>query len=281
MKRFLSKNNTTEMLQFPGLGGDCNISHFVTTRHGGVSKGAYASMNPGCYSGDEPDAVRQNRERICEALNMPIESLFAPYQVHGSVIRMLDEAFINESAEQQAVALHGVDALITDIPGVCVAVSTADCVPVLLYAPDQRVVAAIHAGWRGTVRQIVAQTVACMVECYACNPACMLAGIGPSISQEAFEVGEEVADAFRQLARNMNVDEQQLISLNLFTGKAHIDLWETNRLQLLANGLKPENIEVSAICTYTQCADFFSARRLGVQSGRVMSGIRINEEKGL
>ena len=99
---------------------------------------------------------------------------------------------------QQKQQLDGVDALFTSLPQVCVSVSTADCVPILLYAPDTKTVAAIHAGWRGTVLQIAAKTVRQMSRETGCNPELIQAAIGPSISQEAFEVGEEVVEAFRQ-----------------------------------------------------------------------------------
>ena len=92
--------------------------------------------------------------------------------------------------------MEGVDALVTNVPDVCIAVSTADCVPVLLYAPDRKVVAAVHAGWRGTVLHIARKAASLMIEAYDCDPTQLVAGIGPSISQAAFEVGEEVVKSF-------------------------------------------------------------------------------------
>jgi len=258
------KSNTVEMLQFSGLSGECNISHFITTRHGGVSQGNYATMNPGEFSGDDPASVRMNRQLLSDAMGISPERIFAPCQVHEAEISCID-------AQQQE--MHGKDALVTDIPGICIAVSTADCVPVLVYAPDKKVVAAIHAGWRGTVKQIVAKTIRCMADRYSCDPALMMAGIAPSISKEAFEVGEEVVDAFRETRVDMN----RIMERNAQTGKAHIDLWEANRIQLLQSGLLPERIEVSGICTYQHHEDFFSARRVGIKSGRILSGIMIKE----
>lgn len=96
--------------------------------------------------------------------------------------------------------MEGVDALVTNVPDVCIAVSTADCVPVLLYAPDRKVVAAVHAGWRGTVLHIARKAASLMIEAYDCDPTQLVAGIGPSISQAAFEVGEEVVKAFQMAA---------------------------------------------------------------------------------
>lgn len=165
--------------------------------------------------------------------------------------------------------MHGVDALVTNVPGVCIAVSTADCVPVLLYAPDVKTVAAIHAGWRGTVQRIVAKTVRFLIDEHGADPCLMKAGIAPSIGPDAFEVGEEVVDAFREAGFEM----PRILKRNVDTGKAHIDLWEANRLQLLSEGLSTGHIELAGICTYTHPDDFFSARRLGIKSGRILSGI--------
>ena len=243
------------MLQFPALSEDCNISHFVTTRQGGVSKGAYASFNPGEYSGDNPEAVRANRKLLSDAIGIPTERIFAPFQVHGAEIRSIEPSFLSLPLEEQQLYMHGVDALVTDVPEVCIAVSTADCVPVLLYAPDVKAVAAVHAGWRGTVLRIAGKTVRILMDEYGADPRLMKAGIAPSIGPEAFEVGEEVVDAFREAGFEMSC------------------LWEANRLQLLTEGLSAGNIELAGICTYAHPDEFFSARRLGIKSGRILSGI--------
>ena len=142
--------------------------------------------------------------------------------------------------------MHGVDALVTDVPEVCIAVSTADCVPVLLYAPNVKAVAAVHAGWRGTVLRIAGKTVRILMDEYGADPRLMKAGIAPSIGPEAFEVGEEVVDAFREAGFEMSC----ILKRDADTGKAHIDLWEANRLQLLTEGLSVGNIELAGICTY-------------------------------
>lgn len=259
------------MLQFAGLSGDCNISHFITTRHGGASSGSYASFNPGVYTTDHPKRIQTNLQLLSDATGIPAGSIVAPHQVHGDVVRAIEACFPLLDPDDRRVYLEGVDALVTDVPGICVAVATADCVPVLLYAPDKKVVAAIHAGWRGTVQQLVVKTVRFMTDQYQASPASMLAGIGPAIGRDAFEVGDEVPNAFREAG----IDLSQLLSRNPETGKAHIDLWEANRLQLLAAGVPTNQIEVSGICTYTHHTDFFSARRLGINSGRILSGIFI------
>lgn len=141
--------------------------------------------------------------------------------------------------------------------------------PVLLYSPDKKVVAAIHAGWRGTVKRIAQKTAEVMKNVYGCNPSQMFAGIGPSISQKAFEVGEEVVESFAEAKFPMDL----LLWRNPATQKGHIDLWEANRLQLVEAGLDTNHIEIAGICTYTDHEDYFSARRLGIKSGRILTGI--------
>ncbi len=257
------------MLQFSHLQGDCNISHFTTTRHGGVSQGEYATFNLGAYCGDDPEAVKMNRAKLCHALSLSADRLFVPNQTHGSAMKELDEEFLLLSAEDQEAILSGVDALITRVPAVCIAVTTADCVPVLLYAPDKKVIAAIHAGWRGTVLQIVYKVVCKLIESYGCDPLLLKAGIGPSISRDYFEVGKEVVDAFLMIYSDLD----RIVTYSQDTNNPHIDLWEANRQQLLKAGLEADNIETAGLCTFIDSNDFFSARRQGVQSGRMLSGI--------
>lgn len=181
-------------------------------------------------------------------------------------IAVVDEPFLTQPLSEQERLLDGVDALVTPLAGICLAISTADCVPILLYDTRARVVAAVHAGWRGTVARILSLTLRRMKEQYGTRGEDVLAAIGPSISADSFEVGDEVYDAFRRADFPMG-------QIAFCREKWHIDLWEANRLQLLDEGLRPEAIEVSGVCTY-QCFDrFFSARRLGLHSGRILTGV--------
>ncbi|OAV66750.1 Laccase domain protein [Bacteroidales bacterium Barb6XT] len=235
-----------ESMTIPLLAGHGNIICFTTTRYG------------------------SNREILCREMNIPEERLFVPCQTHGSEALIVDEPFLALSPAGQADTLQGIDALITALPKVCIAVATADCVPILLYAPDKGVIAAVHAGWRGTVLQIAWKTVRRMVSQFGCAPSLMFAGMGPCIGREAFETGEEVVEAFRLAGADM----QQILDYCPKTNKPHIDLREANRLQLIETGLLPEHIETSGVCTYSS-GDFFSARRQGIQCGRMLSGIII------
>lgn len=265
----IQENNQIEVSRFSGLSGYRDISHFTTTRRGGVSTGAFASMNPGIYTEDHPDAVRKNLELLSEAVGVCPERMIMPRQTHEDRILAIDASFLSLDDKGRKRRLEGVDALVTDVPGVCVAVSTADCVPVLLYAPDRKVVAAVHAGWRGTVLYIARKAARLLIDTYGCDPARLVAGIGPSISQEAFEVGEEVVEAFQAAAFPMD----RILKRDAKSHKAHIDLWEANRLQLLEAGLLSGHIEIAGICTYGRHEEYFSARRLGIRSGRILTGI--------
>ena len=242
-----------------------DVTAFSTMRGGGVGTGTYSSFNITHYCGDSPENVVANRALLCERLSIDDSRLILPHQTHGTEVLQIDAAFLSLDKETQAARLHGVDSIFTREQGICIGVSTADCIPILIYDEPTHTVTAIHAGWRGTQRRIVEKTIASM--------GCVLplsqakAVIAPGISIEAFEVGDEVYEAFREAAFPM-----ERIACR-YGPKWHIDLWEANRLQLIACGLRPENIILSGICTYTSHTDFFSARRLGIASGRIFNGI--------
>lgn len=212
-----------------GLLQSCpDISHFVTTRHGGVSKGAYASFNCSPWCGDDPAAVRENLRLLEEGLSWRPESWVIPRQTHGTEVFEVDPEYLSLSDSGRSETLYGIDALITHLPGHFLCISTADCVPVLLYDRNHQAIGAVHAGWRGTAGRIVEKTLHRMRDCFGTEGKDLLACIGPSISEESFEVGEEVVETFRQ----QGLDLSRFASLNTLTGKYHIDLWEANRMQL-------------------------------------------------
>lgn len=201
-------------------------------------------------------------------LGISNDRLIMPHQVHLTKVAQIDERFLSMNAAERDESLEGVDALMTNLEGVCIGVSTADCIPVLLYDKENRAVCAIHAGWRGTVKRIVEKAVAAMTETYDTLPQHLTAQIGPGIHLDSFEVGDEVFDAFAQEGFDMP-------SISRRDKKWHIDLPECNRQQLTASGLAAKNITISPVCTFQQSADYFSARRLGVSSGRIFTGIML------
>ena len=257
------------MLEYGLNESHSNIFSFSTTRHGGYSEGAYASFNCNDYCGDSLEVVEKNETLLQELLPGHPE-LIIPHQVHKTVVETIDDAFLSCDKVQQKEKLEGVDALISDQKGICLCISTADCIPVLCYDTHKQVIAAIHAGWRGTVERIVEKTLQQMTDRYGTNPSDVKAVIGPGISLASFEVGDEVYQTFQEAGFEMDRIARRYT-------KWHIDLWEANRLQLIRCGVLAEHIEVAGVCTYKQYEDFFSARRLGIHSGRILSGILLKK----
>ena len=246
------------------------VTAFSTTRMGGVSKGPYAEFNVNHYCGDDEQDIAINYASLCRLLGIDGAHLVYPHQVHGTEIRKIDAGWLSLPKSDQAQLLEGVDAVMSDMPGMCVGVSTADCIPVLLYDAAHHACAAIHAGWRGTVARITERAVQAMATAYATEASQLRAVIGPGISLENFEVGDEVYEAFE----NAGFDMERIAHRY---AKWHIDLWETNRLSLLAMGVPASAIHISGVCTYAQADRFFSARRLGINSGRILTGIMLDE----
>ena len=254
---------------------------FSTNRHGGVSQGKYASFNVNSYCGDDPDAVVANKALLAKELGVSTNCIVMPHQTHDTVIRQIHPSFFDGMETDQRDFLEGVDALMTDLCGVCIGVSTADCIPVLLYDAAHRAVSAIHAGWRGTVGRIVQKAVREMSRAFSTNPVDIYAIVGPSISLENFEVGDEVYCEFLDKGFDMEKIAKRFPASDWGENHAmkwHIDLWECNRLQLLQAGVSPQRIQVAGICTYANVQDYFSARKLGIKSGRIFTGILMNEK---
>jgi hypothetical protein len=241
------------------------VRAFSSTRHGGFSKGHYAAFNINHYCGDSEEDISKNRALLCQLLGVDEAHLVMPHQVHQTEVLTIDKAFLELSSEDQKARLEGVDALMTDVANVCIGVSTADCIPILLYDKVHHASCAIHAGWRGTVKRIVEKAVAQMSSVYGSRPADLQAQIGPGIHLESFEVGDEVYEAFANEGFT-----KEAVKMG---SKWHIDLPECNRQQLLATGIPSSQIKVSPIDTFQQHDLYFSARRLGINSGRIFTGI--------
>lgn len=261
------KNTNIEFLIFENMHGS-SLVHFSTLKHGGVSQGNYASLNLGNLSDDRTENVIQNRKILAAEFGLEPQSLFIPKQTHSSNICIIDRHFLSLTEDRQRIKLDNIDALVTSQKNVIIGVTTADCVPILLYDNQKKVLAAIHAGWRGTVAYISQKVVKVMRDEFGCNARDIIAGIGPSISPSHFEVGDEVGESFDKSGFPM----QQISFRNPKTQKLHIDLWEANKYSLLEIGLLSQNIEIAKLCTYSDEDNFFSARRQTIHSGRMLTG---------
>lgn len=260
------------------------IYAFTTTKEGGVSCGAYTSFNITHYCGDDPEHVAKNREMLCKQLGIVESALILPHQTHSLNVYSIKNDFFDLSEERRMEHLYNVDALITQCGNICIGVSTADCVPVLLYDEPNGIIAAIHAGWRGVVGNIVGKTIKKMMTEYHSSPTHVKVIIGPSISLNAFEVGDEVYEAFKKANFDMASIAVRASKLGLPTSvegedKWHIDLWASITTQLLNSSVPLENIHIAGVCTYTEHDTYFSARRAGINSGRLFTGIMIKEDK--
>ena len=241
-----------------------DVTAFSTTRHGGCGSGVYGEFNINRYCGDDETCIDNNAEALSLELNVKKDDIIMPHQTHGTEVMQIAKDFIPLPGNVKKMILKGVDALITDVKGLCIGVSTADCIPILIYDEAHHAAAAVHAGWRGTVKRIAMKAVSAMRVTYGSRPEDLTAVIGPGISLEAFEVGDEVYEEFASAGFCM-------ADISRRYDKWHIDLPECNRSQLSAAGVS--DIRMTGICTYNNSADFFSARRLGVASGRIFTGI--------
>ncbi|MBR5430877.1 MAG: peptidoglycan editing factor PgeF [Bacteroidales bacterium] len=230
------------------------VTAFSTMRYGGVSQGLYASMNINPFCGDRPEDVAENRRRLAALLGIDPASFVIPHQNHGT-----ETVFVTEPVE-----LEGVDALVTQETELCICVSTADCMPILIYDPVHRAVAAVHSGWRGTVKRIVEHTLRDMKDRLGTRPEDVQACLGPAIGLEAFEVGDEVYEAFQNAGFPMDFIARR-------RDKWHIDLERANWWLLEEAGVR--NPKLCGLCTYSMPHTFFSARRDGRRSGRILNGI--------
>jgi polyphenol oxidase len=220
-----------------------------STRHGGVSTGHYSSLNLG-GSQDTPENIMQNNLIFFTALGIPFETVAKAHQVHGTDIVTVT----------RPDRFEGFDALVTNVSGIQLAVTVADCTPILIYDPVTGAVAAIHAGWRGTVGGIVEKTVATMQTNYGTWPSDCAGYVGTCIDECSFEVGDDVARHFAEAYKRW--DES--------TGKFFVDLKAANRDQLVKSGLKSENIEVSPYSTVLHNHDYFSHRAEKGLTGRLL-----------
>ncbi len=234
------------------MAGIPGLAHGITTRAGGVSVGAYASLNLGLATAedgtaDDGEAVAANRSRVSAALGF--ERLLTPYQVHGAAV--LDLAEGRPSRDDRF------DGILSSAPGPLIGVLGADCPGVLLVAPAQRVLVVAHAGWRGIAARIVPEALRRLIEDYGATPASILAGVGPGISAARYEVSDGVAQKLRNA---VPAAAHAAVALAGRPGHAQADLQAAIQAQLIDGGVAAARIEVHRACTFDD-ARFFSHRQ--------------------
>jgi len=235
-----------KLITSPNL-NHAGLTHGFTTRDGGVSSGAFDSLNLSRRDGETPGTVEENRARVAAALGL--DRLVVARQVHGHTVLKVD------TVPEDGIAGEG-DAMITNLPGIGLAAQTADCVPLLMFDPEHRAIATVHSGWRGTVQEIARHALDAMRAEFGTMPEAIVAAIGPSISQANYRVGPEVLDQFDALFG----DTADLIGPRDAEGGGHLDNAGAARRQLIAAGVSPDLIWMSDACTFADDT-LFSCRR--------------------
>lgn len=245
--------NGLRYYQHPSWG---HLKHGIFTRHGGVSAAPWASLNLGGTVGDTTEAVRANHDKIYAALGIDPARAVTTWQVHSADVIVAHQPIPGRRWLAQA------DGMITDRPDVALVMRFADCTPLLFHDPVRGVIGVAHAGWRGTVQGVGANTVRAMQQTYGSRPADIQAWIGPAISRDCFQVGEEVVAALHQHFGTV----EGLMQRDVVDQTAYVDLWAANALDLRRMGV--EDITVLPICTVQNTQDFFSHRGEKGRTGR-------------
>ena len=245
-------------------------AHGFSTRLGGVSPAPMDSLNLGASRGDDPANLAENFSRFCAALGTDPMALVKNQQVHGTLIRPVTRADVLPSPAAPGVV--EADGLITDQTGVCLTIFSGDCIPILLYDPVRRCIAAAHAGWRGCAAGIAAAAAGAMIRDYGCQPGHILAAIGPGISPCCFETRSDVPDGLRA---GLGEDAEPFIRPLPGPGKFSVDLKGANARWLERSGLDRANIAVCGACTACRLDLFWSHRVQGNARGSMAAMIQL------
>ncbi len=242
-------------------------SHAFLGRTGGVSPPPHQSLNTGLHVNDNPGNIKKNRARIRNCFSIENKKMVIVTQVHGAEVVDIKNNLPPETTKA--------DALITARPSVAIAVQTADCVPILFFDPNKKVIGVAHAGWRGTLNKIAEKTIAAMVKNYKADPADIHTALGPAIGPCCYGVSTEIIGDFKD---KLGYDLKDIRGAT--DGDKNLDLPGINKLQLEAAGVAPYNIDQTRICTACRSDLFFSHRRAGaaasgIQTGRQLSYIMI------
>lgn len=255
--------------EFEILAACPNVRHGVFARHGGLSADPWSSLNVSLSVGDDERVVWENRRRLVRSLGLDPARLVTARQVHGSRVSAVNADVLSSTGP---TSVPESDSLLTVDRGLSLAMTFADCVPLLFHDPRRGVIGIAHAGWRGTLTGVGPATVKAMVERFGSAPSEILVGIGPSIGPCCYEVGEEVVAAARGA---LGGDEAPLMGE---AGGWRLDLWEANRRLLVHAGISQEHVEVGGVCTACNTQEFFSHRKERGRTGRFGAAIGLRAD---
>jgi YfiH family protein len=248
------------------------VHHVIATRGGGVSEGIFRSMNLSFSRGDKEEAVRENFRRISEVLGIPEDHFVFTDQTHTVNVRTVTEEDAGKGLTR-ARDYTDTDGLITDVPGLALGAFFADCVPILFADPVRRAIGISHSGWRGTAGRMGEVTILRMISEFGCDPKDIICAVGPSICEKCYEIGEDVAEQFRETFAG----DVRGILRETGGGKYHLDLWEANRRILIEAGVLPDHVTVMGVCTCCHPEELFSHRASHGRRGNLGAFIALRE----
>ena len=271
----VQKRGEVVYLTFPSLENKEGFLHGFSTRLGGVSQGYLSSMNISRSFGEPEENVRENLRRLADAIGFSPENIVLSHQTHTTNIRVVTEKDRGCGYDRPR-DYTDVDGLITNVPGLVLTTSYADCVPLFLVDSVHRAVGLSHSGWRGTVRKIGLRTIREMTENYGTDPGDIIAAIGPSICQDCYEVS---GDVIREFENAFPERLHELLFYKKENGKYQLNLWEAARQVFLEAGIPEKNISLPGICTCCNPDLLFSHRATGGKRGNLAAFLGIRDQE--
>lgn len=278
----------TPYLEYPLFQNTGLVDHGFSTRLGGVSKGCYSSLNLSFTRGDKEEAVRENFNRIGNAIGIRCEDMVFTQQTHTTHVRVAaeddrgmglmrrDPCHMGGLEVSCGGSRRDVDGLVTDVPGLCLVAFFADCVPLYFVDPVKRAIGLSHSGWRGTVGKIGKATVELMQQQYGSDPADILAAVGPSICQDCYEVSEDVIEQFMA---NFSEGTWTELFYRKANGKYQLNLWKANEYIFEEAGIRKEHIAVTNLCTHCNSELLYSHRAAGDRRGNLCAFLALKPQE--
>ena len=260
-----------ELFRFSNLSKFSKLSHFITTRKGGISDPPFDSLNLGYYTADKAENVIANWRILSDISKIGLDSFVIAHQVHQGSVVVADRSTLRGAWSDPSKEIVHTDAFITQEKNICIIVKVADCVPILIYDPVMHIAAAIHAGWRGTINSVTANTIHTLINTFSCKPENLIAGIGPSIGPCCYQVGNDVENA---VIEKWGTTDKFLVK-SPDSIRFNFDLWYANRYEMIRTGVKSENIETAGVCTKCNSEIYFSSRASEGNTGRFCAGIML------
>ena len=255
----------TPYLEYPLFQKTGIVKSAFSTRLGGVSEGYYSSLNLSFDRGDDPARVLENFKRIGASMGVDVEDMVLSKQTHTTNVRVVTEEDKGKGVIRER-DYTDVDGMITNVPGICLVTSYADCVPLYFVDPVKKAIGLSHSGWRGTVGKIGKNTVQLMQENFGSKPEDLLAAVGPSVCMDCYEVSEDVIGQFKEAFESKYWQELFYKKEN---GKYQLNLWKANELIFLESGILPEHMAITNVCTHCNSKILYSHRTMGNNRGNL------------